>query len=99
MPYVKFTEQQKEQARMTDIADIIRRIGGTLKRSGSEQEWMDGTQKVTIREPFRSCKRTLKYSTVAFILCGTPLQRGLWSAAWMSKRSPKSSVVSPRQLR
>ncbi len=49
MPYVQFTEQQKEQARMTSIADLIRRTGGTVKRSGSEEEWMDGSQKVTIR--------------------------------------------------
>ncbi len=49
MPYVKFTEQQKDQARRTDIADLIHRTGGILKRSGSEYEWMDGSQKVTIR--------------------------------------------------
>ncbi len=49
MAYVHYTEQQKDQARRTDIADLIHRTGGTLKRSGSEYEWMDGSQKVTIR--------------------------------------------------
>lgn len=49
MAYIQYTEQQKEQARMTCIADIIRRTGGTLKRSGSEEEWLDGGQKVTVR--------------------------------------------------
>ncbi len=49
MSYVHYTEQQKDQARRTNIADLIIQTGGTLKRSGSEYEWMDGGQKVTIR--------------------------------------------------
>ena len=47
--YIHFTEQQKTQARQTDIAELLRSQGETLKRSGSEYEWMDGGQKVTIR--------------------------------------------------
>lgn len=47
--YIHFTDQQKEQARMTDIAELLRSQGETLKRSGSEYEWKDGSQKVTIR--------------------------------------------------
>lgn len=47
--YFHFTEQQKTQARQTDIAELLRSQGETLKRSGSESEWMDGGQKVTIR--------------------------------------------------
>ena len=47
--YIHFTEQQKAQARQTDIAELLRSQGETLKRSGSESEWMDGGQKVTIR--------------------------------------------------
>ena len=47
--YIHFTEQQKEQARQTDIAELLRSQGETLRRSGSEYEWMDGGQKVTIR--------------------------------------------------
>lgn len=47
--YIHFTEEQKEQARRTDLADLLRRQGETLKRSGSEYEWKDGSQKVTVR--------------------------------------------------
>lgn len=49
MPYIQYTDQQKEQARRTNISDIIHRTGGTVKRSGSEEVWLDGDQKVTIR--------------------------------------------------
>ena len=47
--YLHFTDEQKEQARQTDLADLLRRQGETLKRSGSEWEWRDGSQKVTVR--------------------------------------------------
>lgn len=47
--YIHFTDEQKEIARQTDIADLLRRQVETLKRSGSELEWRDGSQKVTIR--------------------------------------------------
>lgn len=47
--YVYFTDEQKEQARRTDLADLLRRQGEKLKRSGSEYEWRDGSVKVTIR--------------------------------------------------
>lgn len=47
--FINYTEEQKEQARMTDIGELLRRQGETLKRSGSEYEWRDGSQKVTIR--------------------------------------------------
>ena len=47
--YIPYTAEQKEQARRTDIADLLRRQGEKLKRSGSEMEWRDGSQKVTIR--------------------------------------------------
>lgn len=47
--YIHFTDEQKEIARKTDIADLLRRQGETLKRSGSELEWRDGSQKVTVR--------------------------------------------------
>lgn len=49
MAYEVFTKEQREQARNTDIAEFLRMQGETLKRSGSEWEWLDGTQKVTIR--------------------------------------------------
>ena len=47
--YIRFTDEQKEQARRTDLADLLRRQGEKLKRSGSELEWKDGSAKVTIR--------------------------------------------------
>lgn len=47
--YIHFTEQQKEQARQTDIAELLRSQGETLGRSGKELEWNHGSGKVTIR--------------------------------------------------
>lgn len=47
--YIHFTDEQKEQARRTDLVSFLRSQGETLKRSGSEYEWKDGSQKVTIR--------------------------------------------------
>ena len=47
--YIHFTEQQKEQARQTDIAELLRSQGETLRRSGSEYEWRSGSEKVTVR--------------------------------------------------
>lgn len=46
--YIHFTEEQKAQARQTNLVDLLRRQGETLKHSGSEYEWRDGSQKVTI---------------------------------------------------
>lgn len=47
--YIHFTDAQKEQARKTDLVELLRSQGETLKRSGKEWEWKDGSQKVTIR--------------------------------------------------
>lgn len=47
--YIHFTEEERERARNTDLVELLRSQGETLKRSGSEYEWLDGTQKVTIR--------------------------------------------------
>ena len=47
--YIHFTPEQKEQARMTDLVDLLRRNGETLKRSGSEYQWGEGSNKVTVR--------------------------------------------------
>ena len=49
MAYIQYTEQQKEQARRTDLCELLRSQGEQLKRSGSEYEWRDGSEKVTIR--------------------------------------------------
>lgn len=47
--YIHFTEEQKQTARQTDIAELLRGQGETVKRSGKEYEWRDGGQKVTLR--------------------------------------------------
>ena len=36
--YVHFTDEQKEQARQTDLCELLRSQGETLKRSGTEYE-------------------------------------------------------------
>ncbi len=47
--YIHFTDEQKEQARQTDLVSLLQSQGETLKRSGKEYEWKDGSAKVTIR--------------------------------------------------
>lgn len=47
--YIHFTKEQREQARRTDLANFLIRQGENVKKSGSEYEWLDGSQKVTIR--------------------------------------------------
>lgn len=47
--YIHFTEAQKQAARETDLVAFLQCRGEELKRSGSEYEWRDGAQKVTIR--------------------------------------------------
>ena len=47
--YTHYTEDQKEQARTTDIVDLLRRQGEKVRRAGSEYEWMDGYEKVSIK--------------------------------------------------
>lgn len=47
--YIHFTDEQKARARQTDICALLQSRGETVKRSGSEFEWKDGSQKVTIR--------------------------------------------------
>ncbi len=49
MSFVFFTDKQKEQARQTDIVSLLESQGETVKRSGKEFVWKDGSQKVTIR--------------------------------------------------
>lgn len=48
-PYIHFTPEQKEQARMTNLVNLLHRNGETLKRSGTEHQWGEGSNKVTIR--------------------------------------------------
>lgn len=48
--YIHFTEEQREQAHQAELVSFLKSQGEKLKRSGSEYEWKDGSQKVTIRE-------------------------------------------------
>lgn len=47
--YIPFTQEQREQARRTDLAAFLRQCGEEVKKSGSEFCWLDHGQKVTIR--------------------------------------------------
>lgn len=47
--YINFTKEQREQARRTDLANFLIRQGEKVRKSGSEYEWLYGSQKVTIR--------------------------------------------------
>ena len=47
--YIYFTKEQREQARRTDLANFLINQGEKVRKSGSEYEWLDGSQKVTIR--------------------------------------------------
>ena len=47
--FIYFSDEQKEQARMTDIAELLQRQGETLKKAGKEYVWRDGYEKVTVR--------------------------------------------------
>ena len=47
--YIHFTESQKSRARMTDLVSLLKGQGEEVKRSGTEYQWRDGPDKVTIR--------------------------------------------------
>ncbi len=47
--YIIFTKEEREQARRIDLASFLISHGESVKKSGSEYEWLDGSQKVTIR--------------------------------------------------
>lgn len=47
--YIHFTEEQKQQARQTDIVSLLQSQGEQVEKSGSEYEWLYNLQKITIR--------------------------------------------------
>ena len=49
MPYINFTDEEKQRARSVDIVSLLESQGEKLKHSGSEYEWNNGGEKVTIR--------------------------------------------------
>lgn len=48
--YIHFTEEQKQQARKTNIIGLLQSRGEQVKKSGSEYEWLYNSQKITIRD-------------------------------------------------
>lgn len=44
--YIHFTKEQREQARRTDLANFLISQGEKVKKSGSEYEWIDGSQRL-----------------------------------------------------
>lgn len=49
MPYYPFTKEERERARTTNLAEFLCQQGETIRRSGSENMWLSGGQKVTLR--------------------------------------------------
>lgn len=47
--YTNFTAQQKEQARTTNIADILRSQGESVKREGQSYAWINDGEKISIK--------------------------------------------------
>ena len=47
--YIPFTDEQREQARQTDLVAFLRQCGEIVKPSGSEFQWNCDGQKITIR--------------------------------------------------
>ena len=43
--YIHFTEEQKQQARQTDLVALLQSQGERLKRSGKEYVWRDGSKR------------------------------------------------------
>ena len=85
--YIHFTEQQKEQARQTDIAEMLRSQGETLRRSGSEYEWRDGSEKVTVRGNLWFQNRQIK--NIFVLVVGKMEMRLILSDGFTTKITPK----------
>lgn len=47
--YIHFTQEERDQAHRTDIVDLLRRQGEKLTRSGTEWQWGEGSNKITVR--------------------------------------------------
>ena len=49
MAYYPLTQEEREKARTTDLAEYLRCCGEEVKRSGSEYQWLNAGRKVTLR--------------------------------------------------
>ena len=58
--YINFTKEEREQARRTDLASFLISQGEKIKKSGSEYEWLDGSQKVTVEADLADLKAILE---------------------------------------
>ena len=47
--YVRLSQEEIDRAKHTDLAMMLQGMGETVRRSGSEYEWLDGGKKVTLR--------------------------------------------------
>lgn len=47
--YTHFTPEEKDRAHNTDLITFLSSRGEELKRSGSEYQWLDGSEKITVR--------------------------------------------------
>ncbi len=47
--YVSLSKEEIDRAKRTDLASLLTSMGESVKRSGSEYEWLDGGRKVTLR--------------------------------------------------
>ena len=47
--YVRLSQEEIDSAKHTDLAMMLQGMGETVRRSGSEYEWLDGGKKVTLR--------------------------------------------------
>ena len=47
--YTRYTDEQTKRAASADIVDLLQRNGQQVKRVGSEYEWLDGGQTVSIK--------------------------------------------------
>ena len=47
--YVSLSKEEIDRAKRMDIAMLLQGMGETVRRSGSEYEWLDGGRKVTLR--------------------------------------------------
>ena len=49
MAYYPLTQEEREKARTTDLAEYLRCCGEEIKRSGSEYQWLNAGRKDTLR--------------------------------------------------
>ena len=47
--YVRLSQEEIDRAKHTDLAMMLQGMGETVRRSGSEYEWLDSGKKVTLR--------------------------------------------------